>query len=70
MEELKSYETIDDIDSKLELLVAELSKTITMLEEEKIDLEELMNKNDIENIIEDYNGNYLERKPIIRTRKK
>ncbi len=70
LEELKSYETIDDIDSKLELLVAELSKTITMLEEEKIDLEELMNKNDIENIIEDYNGNYLERKPIIRTRKK
>lgn len=70
LEELKSYETIDDIDSKLELLVAELSKTITMLEEEKIDLEELMNKSDIENIIEDYNGNYLERKPIIRTRKK
>ena len=70
LEELESYETIDDIDSKLELLVAELSKTITMLEEEKIDLEELMNKNDIENIIEDYNGNYLERKPIIRTRKK
>lgn len=70
LEELKSYETIDDIDSKLELLVAELSKIITMLEEEKIDLEELMNKSDIENIIEDYNGNYLERKPIIRTRKK
>lgn len=69
--ELVSYETIRDIDCKIELLVAELSKVIDMLEEEEINLEGQIDKRNIENVIEDYNNdNYLERNPIIRTRKK
>ncbi|MDD5980299.1 MAG: hypothetical protein PUC23_04215 [bacterium] len=65
--ELASYETIRDINCKIELLVAELSKTINMIEEEKINLEEKKNELQNDNVLEDYKSDKLsEDKKIIK----